>query len=135
METGNFLKSAADGQFIVDVGGPAGFSKTASTTYFLQEQGFLTKANDNGQIATVKTDAGGVPHLGNIVFLTPEQSIAANYSPLRCSNLASGKLTCVATNGDRKVAQVCGKFIDFENVRNNNCQDVIIFEVARTCEF
>lgn len=84
----------------------------------------------------MKTNGGGQPHIGNIVFLTREQSIASQYSPLRCTGIdANAKnLTCVANQNNRKVLQVCGKFIDMEPVRNNNCQDVISLDVHRTCK-
>ena len=134
-DSGNFAKSVFDGQFIVDVGGPAGFSPTPRTDYFLsRNEGFITQT-EGGEIATVKTKDGGSIPTGDIVWLTPEASIASGYSPLRCTGAFDGKLNCIANNGNRKVAQVCGKFINFDANRNGNCQDEIAFDVVRTCQF
>jgi hypothetical protein len=135
--SGNVLKSSADGQFIVDVGGPAGFSPNPTTMYTLSggNEGFITQFGAGGQIATVVTDPNGKPHEGNIIFQTPDASIASANSPLRCTGAFDGRLACVAKHGNRKVAQVCGKFINFQENRNGNCQDELAFDVVRTCEF
>jgi hypothetical protein len=71
--------------------------------------------------------------VGDIVFVKPSESIANGWSPLRCTGVNSGTLSCVANNNNRKVLQVCGKFVNMDPIRNGNCQDVIAFDVKKTC--
>jgi hypothetical protein len=129
----DFQKSKADGMFVTDVGGPAGFSTSPTTEYFLSES-FLTQTGGSGKIATVKTTVEGAPHIGDIVFVEPRVSINNNWSPLRCTGADANQLACVANNNNRKVLQVCGQFINMDPVFNNNCQDEIVFDVVKTCQ-
>lgn len=136
----NQLPSRAIGQFIVDVDDAATFSDTILSVkdeYYIDPANMFLTETATGKIATVKTsgeNGGGKPHVGNIMWLTAADSIGRNFSPLRCSGERTGGLGCYAKDGNRNFAQVCGKFIDFEAQRNNNCQDHILFQVVPTCQ-
>lgn len=129
--SGNVLPSFAIGKFAVDVGGPVGFSD-APQEYVLSNEGFITSTRD-GNIFTVKTTVEGQPHIGDIVAVPASASIANNWSPLRCNGERSGTLNCIANNNNRRVLQVCGRFINMDPTRNANCQDEIAFDTIPTC--
>ncbi|KAJ9605555.1 hypothetical protein H2200_010212 [Cladophialophora chaetospira] len=133
--TSNYILSAVNGFFIVDSQGAAGFDPNALTEYYVNKTSKFLFENDGSKIATVKTSDDGSPHKGDIVFLTENDSIDKQYSPLRCQGLDSNPpvLNCTANFESRSYAQICGKFINMGAGREKNCQDHIQFDVIPTC--
>jgi hypothetical protein len=82
-----------------------------------------------------KADANPQPPVGDIMVVSKQASIASQWSPLRCNGERSGALNCIANDGNRRIAQACGNFVNFDSARNGNCQEVIAFSTIPTCRF